>query len=322
MLNRGAILETFVRGCEAGDFVLQVTRADKSLRTFWKSTPDDAALKDPTLEVVLSDGATLAELDPKLLLMSALPELWSTDALTLGSIEKYFSGTHYVQVDKGGYFEPFFVPRAQRPIINAAVLDAVRTGRLWLINGPVSVLGEDVPEGFLTNDAELLAPPAAIPVAELLPDSLQSLWASGECTAHQLHSALSIKCGRTLPWTSVRNAIDDAFRVGLLERTVDSKDWPTDLGGASSVKLRAVRPRAPEPRQSQPVGAKVATSELAVSEVQDLADQVDAIRSAAAGQKLIFKVSVEVGDGTAPPESVVNAVNDILAAIKADWRLG
>jgi hypothetical protein len=322
MLNRGAILDTFVRGCEAGDFVLQVSRADKSLRTFWKAAPDDAALIDPSLEVVLSDGARLTELDSKLLLKGALPELWKGEALALGSIARYFSGTHYVQLDKGGYYEPFFVPHAELLTTNAAVMDAVRSGKLWLINGPVSILGEDVPEGFLTEQAELLVPPPVVPVADLLPDSLPSLWSAGDCTAHQLHTALSIKLGRTLPWTTVRSAIDDAFRVGLLERTVDSKDWPTDLGGASSVKLRAIQSKAPAPRMSEPIGAKVATSELAVSEVQDLADQVDAIRAAAAGQKLTFQVTIKVGDGEPPPDSVVEALNGILSSIKGDWYLG
>src|SRR5690606_36354130 len=83
MLNRGAILDTLLLGCEAGEFVLQVTRADKSVRTFWKARPDDVALRDPSLEVVLSDAATLVDLEPALVATGALPELWKTDAIKL-----------------------------------------------------------------------------------------------------------------------------------------------------------------------------------------------------------------------------------------------
>lgn len=47
MLNRGAILDTLVRGCEEGAFVLRLTRPDKSVKTYWREAPDEAALKDP-----------------------------------------------------------------------------------------------------------------------------------------------------------------------------------------------------------------------------------------------------------------------------------
>ena len=103
MLNRQAILDTLLRGCESGDFVLQVTRGDKSVRTFWKSRPDEHALADPSLEVVLSEAATLTEIEAGLLVPGALPELWKGKPLKLGDIGAYFSGKHYVQIDKGGY---------------------------------------------------------------------------------------------------------------------------------------------------------------------------------------------------------------------------
>ena len=54
MLNASAIVDTLVDGCVAGDFVLQLKRPDKTVRTWWRSRPDDEALKDPDLEVVLS----------------------------------------------------------------------------------------------------------------------------------------------------------------------------------------------------------------------------------------------------------------------------
>jgi hypothetical protein len=53
MLNRKAILDTLLLGCKQGEFVLRVTRPDRSVRTFWRQEPDDAALKDPVWKLCL-----------------------------------------------------------------------------------------------------------------------------------------------------------------------------------------------------------------------------------------------------------------------------
>ena len=41
MLNRKAILDTLLLGCRQGEFVLRVTRPDRSVRTFWRQEPDE-----------------------------------------------------------------------------------------------------------------------------------------------------------------------------------------------------------------------------------------------------------------------------------------
>src|SRR5207237_3231603 len=65
MLRRKEILDTLVGGCMEGIFVLRLTRADRSVKTFWRETPDDIALKDPNLEVVLPEAITLTVLSPR-----------------------------------------------------------------------------------------------------------------------------------------------------------------------------------------------------------------------------------------------------------------
>ena len=57
MLNRKAILDTIVDGCVNGAFVLKLTRPDKSVRTFWRQTPDEVAIKgiDAGAMVTLSE---------------------------------------------------------------------------------------------------------------------------------------------------------------------------------------------------------------------------------------------------------------------------
>ena len=67
MLNRKAILDTLTGGCVEGMFVLRLTRADRAVKTFWRELPDEIALKDPSLEVLLPEVATLTVLSPRLL---------------------------------------------------------------------------------------------------------------------------------------------------------------------------------------------------------------------------------------------------------------
>lgn len=325
MLNRAAILETLIAGCEAGDFVLRVTRSDKSVRSFWKSRPDSHTLEEPSLEVVLSDAAQLTELDWTLLLPGALPGLWTGDALAFPRLAEYFSGTHFEPVDKGGYTENLLIPAATAEAIAAAVTAAVKNGRLWLVNGTISVLGEEVPAGFLNEGASLYSPPTTLSSTGILPDSLPSAWSEATTTAHLIHAALSALKGqgRPLPWLTVKRALEEAFQLGLIERTLDSGPWPCDLGGAGLVKVRV--PEGGEPGiKLKPViayGAKRAVSNLKIDEVQDFADRIDDLKKLAAGQKFHIQVSVEIGEAGSLSEQLVEDINDLLSGIKPGWKL-
>src|SRR5437762_13422545 len=106
MLKADAIVETLVEGCEQGSFVLRVTRPDGSFRTWWRSRPDETALKDPALELVLPNTAELAEIAPPLLVRGRLPDLWDEEEIAVQTVFDYFHGGKVVQVDRGGYHEP------------------------------------------------------------------------------------------------------------------------------------------------------------------------------------------------------------------------
>jgi hypothetical protein len=320
MLNRAAILETLLQGCEAGDFVLRVTRADKSSRTFWKCRPDDNAVQDTSLEVVLSDAASLTELDPQLLAPGKLTGLWGKEPVTLADLATYFSGKHFVEVDKGGYTENLLIPAATALAITAAVAGAVKAGRVWLVNGTVSVLAEDVPAGFINDTAQLFSPPLPLGSVDVLPAQLPAAWQEEATNAHLIHAALSSKAGKVLPWTRVASALDEAFRLGLIERTLDAGAWPCDLGGAAAVKVMARKTEAKEPPPPKPFGAKSATAELQTHEVQDLAENIDALRQATAGHPLRIRVTVEIGDGGSIGQSTLDEVNTVLAKVKVGWE--
>lgn len=320
MLNRAAILETLLQGCEAGEFVLRVTRADKSTRTFWKCRPDDNAVQDSSLEVVLSDAASLSELDAQLLVPNKLPGLWDMEPVTLADLSVYFSGKHFVEVDKGGYTENLLIPEATPQAITNAVAGAVKSGRVWLVNGTVSVLSEDVPAGFVNDTAQLFAPPLPLASVDVLPTQLPTAWQGDATNAQLIHAALSSKAGKVLPWKRVVSALDEAFRLGLIERTLDSGAWPCDLGGAAAVKIVIRKSEAKEPPPPKHYGSKAASADLQTHEVQDLADNIDALREATAGHPFRIRVTVEIGDGSQVDQLVVDKVNAVLAQIKAGWK--
>jgi hypothetical protein len=323
MLNRTAILETLLSGCGAGDFVLRVTRSDKSMRTFWKCRPDDQALAESSLEVLLSDAATLVDLDPALLAPGMLPGLWSGDSIDLARLETYFSGTHVEPVDKGGYSENLLIPAATPEAIKAAVAGAVKSRCLWLVNGTISVLGEELPAGFFNEQAVLLAPPGLVPVTDLLPAPLASAWTDGETTGFLIHAALSALkgAGKPLPWVIVKRALDEGFQLGLLERTLDSSPWPCDLGGANSLKIRVPK-ELPGIKIINPptYGTKIAAAELETHQIQDFSERIDELRTLTAGQKLLIRVSIEIGEGGSVPEDVVDKVNTLLEEIRPGWK--
>lgn len=70
-------------------------------------------------------------------------------------------------------------------------------------------------------------------------------------TAHDIADAFSTKSGKILPWFTVRETIESAFRARLLERTLDSAPWPSDYAGARAVRIRKVQeqPSRTEPTQ-------------------------------------------------------------------------
>ena len=324
MLNREAILETLLQGCEAGDFVLRVTRADKSTRTFWRARPDEHAVADPTLEVVLPDAALLTEISAEILAPQALPGLWDASEVTWPTLTGYFSGQHLVTMDMGGWTESRLIPAAEECALREAVAEAVKRGLVWLVNGTTSLLLEDVPLGFVNEHAVLLPPPAPVSAAELLPDKLKAAWSSDTATAEHMRSALSANLGRPLPWVIVRKALDQAFQFGVLERTLDSGAWPCDLGGAASVKVRVVKGVKDFKEPSGPTHSgdrKSGTAVLETHELQDLADAIDQLIAAAAGHVLTLRLSVELHREGGASAEAIDGVNAVLGKVKDGWTL-
>jgi hypothetical protein len=332
MLNSKAILDTLVTGCEEGLFVLQLTRPDRSLRTFWRETPDDAALKDSSLEVVLPEKATLAAISPALLLPGKLPELWQNAVLSLEELYHYFSGVQEIQIQRDGYTEPAFIPKAAPEVVNEAIASAVKMGKLWLTSGPASILSEPVPAGLLTTSAQLQLPPQSISILDILPTNLPDSWNEGITTALALSAALSHKFGQTLPWSIIRDVIDGACKAQLLERTPDSGSWPCDYGGAGAIKLRlpdsssspslpTVTPNVADPAPpAYESRMRVAEAVLQPNQLQDLADQIGDIAKVAVGLNPKFTIRIELGESVQPSDEVIDKINQLLKDVSDDLQ--
>ncbi len=318
MLNTKAILDTLVLGCKQGQFVLRVVRPDRSVRTFWRQEPDEAALKDPSLEVVLTEDAELTEISSDLLTPGRLPGLWQAGSASFGQICNYFSGGTVAKIDRGGYEEPVTVPKLSREALAAAVMEAVRNRKLWLTSGQASILAEEIPAGLLTDDARLQPPPAPIPATDLTPASLPEVWSGDSTTALAIGVALSKKAGTNLPWPAVRDVIDGAIRARLIEPTLDSAPWPCDFAAAQNVKLRVpAGPQKPiEPSFTLRPNVLVAEAELRPNEVQDFAEQLPEIRKAVGAADLKFRIRLELdGHGKSTAQDIVATLNRLLAKI-------
>ena len=333
MLNRGAILDTLLAGCRDGQFVLRVIRSDRSVKsTYWRQRPSDADLKEPSLEVVLPEAATLSDIRADLLVPHALPGLWVGDELRMSELVAYFIGGNVVKLAREGYEEPLTIPKAERDVVAQAVAEAVKTGLLWLTAGKASVLGESVPLDLLTDDAVLQGPPAALGATDVLRDKLPDAWTGEATTAAAITHALSTKAGKPLPWPLVKDAIDGAIRSRLLELTSDSNPWPCDAGGAPGVRLappavsssRHPPARPPsEPARPIPVpsGTRVAEGELRVSELQDLAEHFGAVKKAAIGYELKLTVRIEIAGKPSIGDEVIAKVNEELAKVNTKLML-
>lgn len=330
MLKAQAIVDTLVEGCANGAFVLRLIRPDGSARTWWNSRPDENAMADPALELVLPHAAELQEIVPSLLEPSKLAELWQGDSISVQAVMDYFAGDKVVQVQRDGYMEPMAVPKASDDVIKEAITKSVESGSLWLTNGPASVLAEPIPTGVLTPAAMMQKPPAAISAAEILTENLPDAWKNEEATAMSIATALSQKFGQTLPWKTVRDVISASLNARFTELDPTSGDWPCEYPAAQGVKLKLASGGGRGGGGGFGGGGGgatntvVAQSELEPSDIQDLGDIIPQLLEIKnkSGLPLVFRVQIEFGDGKSEPNAdSVAAINKLLEDLKDGFHL-
>ena len=256
---------------------------------------------------MLPEAAKLSALEPDVLRQGSLPGLWQSDTITVQDAYDYFAGGREVVLPREGYEEALLVPACEPARVDAAVLEAVEQGLVWLTNGPASILSEPVPAGVLSAAATLRPPPTRIPVDEMMAQSIPDAWRDGSTNALAVATALSTKHGATLPWATVRAVIEAAIRAHWVELSADSAAWPCDLAGARHVTLIVplddkLGDRRRQPYRGTRPGVLTAEAVLEANGIQDLADQVPQIAKAAVGNDLKFNVRVELGGNDPLPK--------------------
>jgi hypothetical protein len=313
MLSAAAIVDTLVDGCVAGDFVLRLKRPDQTVRTWWRTRPDEEALKDPDLEVVLSTAAELMEIPGALLRKGILPGLWETKTeLPLSEFKAHFAGGKSVQVDRGGYNESQQVPKASAEVVSAAIEKAVGDGDLWLVSGPTSLFKESIPAGVLTDASLLLPPPEPIVAAAILEANVPPAWKAGKATVAGVLAQMSAQRGKPVPWYQIQQAVDGAIRARLVELDAQSVSWPCDPSAAAKVVLKAAVGGGKGYGINGGGVTKVKEGSVAYSanlrpnELQDLVDNLPSIMELQAkhGIKIQFDVTVgATAEGSVKPEA-------------------
>jgi hypothetical protein len=267
----------------------------------------------------------LSDLAPTVLAPGVLPGLWTKETITVGDVIGFFAGGRTIMVQREGYEEPVIIPSCPAQIVEGAIAEAVRQGSLWLVNGPASFQGEEVPAGVLTASAHLRSPMLPLTVDQLTQDAAPEAWKNEETTALALSVALSQGLGHPVPWMVLRRAIDDALKAAWLERSPASGPWPCDFAGAAAVLLRQPKRsvEGSEPRPSGYRGKPGSYSSAAVmdaSALQDLVEALPELVKTAAGLPLEFQLNVSIG-GEGHDPAVITAINKILAEVSPDLLL-
>ncbi len=330
MLRRKEIVDTIVQGVLSGIWVAQIVRPDRTTKTFWRTAIDEHVLDDPGLEVFLPQAATLSDVAHTLLCYQKLPGLWHTEEITVKDMHEYFSGERVVAVPKEGYDDTFSIPGCNSSTVDESISEAVNQGGLWLVNEPASILKEPVPPGILSPSACLRPPPDPIDLDELTEKSIPEAWIDRKTNALAVATALAAKRGMSLPWHTVRSAIDTAISTRWLDLSTESAAWPSDMAGAQYVVLQmpeAPKIEAPKIKDNgcdyrqRPSGTLTAQAILEANGIQDLADQIPDIAKAAVGNDLKFNVSIKFGGKTAPDPSVVEKINALLSDVSEELEL-
>ena len=327
MLKTQGIWDTVKQGMQEGLFVLRSWRPDRSFRTWWRETIRDEDLSESSMELVLPEAAELEHLHADLLAPGRLPGLWSNDGgVTVADVNQYFSGTTIAEVTRNGYAEPVAVPHVAEKVVIDTVKMAVAQGVVWVVNGPVSLWGESVPDGVITPMAQLNTPPEPIGVFDVLADNIPEAWEDSSTTALAISIALSNRRSQPLPWSIVRQAITEARNAGLITLETAAAPWPCALSEAGSVRIRIPQTIAsvPAPTAQPTMGNKKIRSErqLKPAEVQNFAEVIGKLVQDLQAWSPAIHVAIELDTTTMEIDSATRErVDALLKTVNGDWHI-
>jgi len=229
LLRPDSLFDTLTRGVRDGVVVLRLPRADGSVRTWWRISPDHDTLCRREMEVQPTNLAVLHNLEPELLEPEGVDGLWPvpTEPLRLGESRAFFDGVR--------------APRlAAADVLDAAVRTAVQRGALMARLDSDSLFREPLPDGPLPVALELLPPPPLIHGADLTPQALPEAWEDDQATLQAIADTLAARHGYNLPWTLLSQGVNEALQLRLFERVPESGPWPCSPAAADQVRFRRI----------------------------------------------------------------------------------
>ena len=232
--------------------------------------------------------------------------------MTLSTVGEYFDGARAPKLSDG----------ALHQTIKQAVLHSIVCAR----TPDRSYLREELPSEVLTEDLELIAPPAAITAADLSPAAIPDTWSNNQATVDQITQALCSKFGYPPPQTLVTDAIREGIQGKQYE--VASGVWPPAPGSTGQVVLRVAKvvkkaePVIIEPHpRPKPIGVLSAEATLTGFQLTKLGELVEQLSAAAPEFNLSFHVLI-TAEGNGADAAAVAALNQVLKEASIKLKLG
>lgn len=325
LLSQQTVLKSIEDAVRRGLLALRCLRPDSSVWWFWRSAIDVAEW-EKTAEAWLPLKAEVTRLASNAVLPDSLTGVWPSVPATgmkLKDLRASFDGSHAFEErydDNNVELRP--IPKAASPVVDAAVSDAIKERRLWLVFGNDSIFGSVPTAMHLDGEATLYPPPELLAVADLLPPNLPAAWSQGaepRSTAANLYAALKAARGRPWPETLFLATVNAAIGQGYFIRA-DGTGPLSSLqhDGDVPLAIRQGKPVIVEPPPIQP-GRKFSPAvKLNVGEVQSLAEEISDLISALAGMEpeIEVRLSIKAQSGTDYSTS-----NKILERIKEGWSI-
>jgi hypothetical protein len=324
LVNRQAVINTVDEAVRRGLIALRYTPPGGGEEWFWHSPIEGVVDWGDYAEVWQPAKAVLSKVQPAAIVPTALAGLWPTDdsPLQLSGLCALFDGTHaFDEIAQAGYApEKRPIPKADYKVVHEAVAQAVGQGKLWVVFGNDSVLGEKPTELQLDPGASLLLPPTRLRAMDFLPGSLTSAWngTPAKTTVGKLYAELKVQKGRPWPTLQFVEVLNEAVHQGMLVRSAAGPDFSSATGD-SDRELKLPPSGPPPPPKPSPKGP-METSEvtLDLARLQDFVDDgAPALTKMLAGATPEFAVKIRL-KGKTPP-SLAEA-NEVLKKISTDWK--
>jgi hypothetical protein len=280
LISTQTVVNTVAEGVLRGLLAVRYVRPDGSDEWFWRCTIPIAGW-EANSEAWVVKSASVDRLPYSAVLPESLGGLWpAADApVLLSTLCSWFDGTQEFEENVQGVAEKHPLPKVDYKAVHQAVAEAVEQGKLWLVFGNDSVMGEKPSAIQLDPSATLRRPPQALRSLELLPAALADAWTKDKpekTNVADLYAAL--KTQRSVPWPSKPfvELLNGAINQGMLIRTSgggEIKSLAAD--GSVGLTVPSQLPPPPPPPPPTPTGGMVSTPiSLDVGGLQNLAEDI------------------------------------------------